>query len=195
MKILIESLVGIKRKLNTKDKYLFIAQLVALFILSIALNYFIDKLLPWNYVFNLLRATLAIIGSVITFTLTYSIFFVFGIKIENSFLMKYSFKQRLNLCLLGYSISAIIFMIGFYPETSTYTTFAGFLLAIWLILALYIRPTVEELQLREAGMEDIRDIINLKDKKERYLERQERKKKEKEEKKKAKFKEKYKKNL
>lgn len=106
MKILIESLVGIKRKLNTKDKYLFIAQLTALFVLSVSLNYFADKLLPWNYVVNLLRATMAIIGAVITFTLTYSLFFVFGIKIENSFLMKYSFKQRLNLCLLGYSISA-----------------------------------------------------------------------------------------
>ena len=42
MKILIESLVGIKRKLNTKDKYLFIAQLTALFVLSVSLNYFAD---------------------------------------------------------------------------------------------------------------------------------------------------------
>ena len=190
MKILIESLVGIKRKLNTKDKYLFIAQLTALFVLSVSLNYFADKLLPWKYVVNLLRATMSIIGAVITFTLTYSLFFVFGIKIENSFLMKYSFKQRLNLCLLGYSISAIIFMIGFYPETSTYTTSASFLLTIWLVLALYIRPTIEELQLREAGMEDIRDIINLKEKKEKYLEKEERKRKEKEKKEKAKNKEK-----
>lgn len=133
---------------------------------------------------------MSIIGAVITFTLTYSLFFVFGIKIENSFLMKYSFKQRLNLCLLGYSISAIIFMIGFYPETSTYTTSASFLLTIWLVLALYIRPTIEELQLREAGMEDIRDIINLKEKKEKYLEKEERKRKEKEKKEKAKNKEK-----
>ena len=186
MKILIESLVGIKRKLNSKDKYLFIAQLTALFVLSVSLNYFADKLLPWNYVVNLLRATMAIIGAVITFTLTYSLFFVFGIKIENSFLMKYSFKQRLNLCLLGYSISAIIFMIGFYPETSTYTTSASFLLTIWLVLALYIRPTIEELQLREAGMEDIRDIINLKEKKEKYLEKEERKRQEKDKKEKAK---------
>lgn len=177
MRILIESLVGIKKKLNTKDKYLFIVQLIALFVLWVSLNYFIDKLLPWNYVINLLRASMAIIGSIVSFTLIYSLFFIFGIKIENNFLMKYTFKQRLNLCLIGYSFSAIIFMIGFYPETTTYTTFSGFLLTLWLILALYIRPTVEDLQLKDAGMDDIRDLINIKNKKDKYLEKQKTKQK------------------
>lgn len=182
MNTLISILTKVRKRINLKKK-IALSEFAIMFLIAVASGYFIDSLLPWNWFTNTIRALFAVGVGATLFLFWYSLVIYFRPSIFNVFRElreDLTITQRINTALLVGIVSIIFHIIIIKPETTGYIFYTGVLLAWWLYLFYWVRPTYDDVNFTKLGIEDFRDkkhemMVEELDK-QRKLEKEEKKK-------------------
>ena len=71
---------------------------------------------------------------------------------------KFSFKQRINICMLSFAVIIVLSLLLLKPGTYLYPTFFGLIITSIFVMLAFVRPTRVEMMYEEYGIPDARDL-------------------------------------
>lgn len=150
-------LIWIRKKKTT----IFTPICTAVAILGIISGVLIDRFVPYNFWYNMIRAIVASAVAFSIFSLSYISLTTNRIvnKIETPTLREsFSQKQRINLSLIGAGILIFGYIFLVKPGNWIFTFYSMLMILYGITAAAFIRYTRNEFLQAAAGIEDERDI-------------------------------------
>jgi len=147
----------------------------------------LDIIFGNNNLINIFKASIVLFSGTNIFTLYFTQADKYFSNDREQFRSTFSYRQRINIALLVLSVVIVLYAMLISPNSVIYTFVSSLLFAVILGFISFVRPTSDELIRKSYGLSDERDILHIREVKERdeqLRELKEKKKKEQEEKRK-----------
>lgn len=174
-------LLFVNKKHNEDVKKFKTYTLTGVLILSL-IGFLFDIFLEPNHITHFFKAIIVILNGTTIFSILFTQTYRSLNEEKENFRENFSYKQRINISIIGLFVVAVLFSLFVDVKSPFYTFLASILFSYIIILLTFIRPTKEEHLRNIYGLKDVRDYKHSEEVEKRNQEFEERKRKKKEEK-------------